>query len=392
MDSVFITLGWAFCVIALVGAGYALLSALLAARFMRRTSPANADHPAVSILKPLHQSEPDLARNLETVFNQDYPHPVQIVFGVDDPADPALGIVRALQAKYPQADTVIVANAARHGANAKVSNLINMLPAAKHDVLVLSDSDIAVKTDWLEQVVSALHRPNVGVVTCLYTGEPAQGTHRLWSGLAAMGMSYGFLPNAILGFSLGLAAPCFGSTIALRRQTLSEIGGFAAFADQLADDYEIGHAVRGGGHALAIPALGVGHTAAEDSLADLFRHELRWTRTIRLVNPAGHFGSIVTHGLPFALMGAALLGFAPASLVILVVVLASRLGLKWRIDGLFGTYAGPFWLLPVRDLLSFVVFLASLFGETVHWRGTHFTVLRCGAISSGLTPPRVPKA
>ncbi len=392
MDSVFITLGWAFCVIALVGAGYALLSALLAARFMRRTFPANPDHPAISILKPLHQSEPDLARNLETVFNQDYPHPVQIVFGADDPADPALGIVRALQAKYPQADIVIVANAARHGANAKVSNLINMLPAAKHDVLVLSDSDIAVKPDWLEQVVSALHRPNVGVVTCLYTGEPAQGAHRLWSGLAAMGMSYGFLPNAILGFSLGLAAPCFGSTIALRRQTLNEIGGFGAFADQLADDYEIGHAVRGCGHALAIPALGVGHTAAENTLADLFRHELRWTRTIRLVNPAGHFGSIVTHGLPFALMGAALLGFAPAALVILGVVLTSRLGLKWRIDGLFGTHAGPFWLLPVRDLLSFVVFLTSLFGETVHWRGTHFTAQRCGAISSGVTAPRVPKA
>ena len=383
MDSVFTTLGWGFCAIALIGAGYALLCALLAAHFMRRAATANADLPAVSILKPLHQSEPDLAKNLETVFNQVYPHPVQIVFGAHDPDDPALGVVRALQAKYPHADTVIVANAASHGANAKISNLINMLPAAQHDVLVLSDSDIAVKPDWLEQVVSALHRPNVGVVTCLYTGEAAQGAHRLWSGLAAMGTSYGFLPNAILGFSLGLAAPCFGSTIALRRRTLNEIGGFAAFADHLADDYEIGHAVRKAGHALAIPALSVGHTAAESSFADLFRHELRWTRTIRLVNPAGHFGSIVTHGLPFALMGAALLGFAPAALAILGAVLASRLALKWRIDRLFGTRAGPFWLLPVRDLLSFVVFLASLFGETVHWRGSHFTVQRCGAISSG---------
>ncbi|MES2473339.1 MAG: bacteriohopanetetrol glucosamine biosynthesis glycosyltransferase HpnI [Pseudomonadota bacterium] len=390
MNSIFTMLGWAFCAVALIGAGYALLSAVLAERFMRRKSAAATHHPAVTILKPLHRDEPDLAQNLETVFNQSYPGAVQIVFGSDDPADPALGIVRMLQAKYPQADIAIVASAARHGANAKVSNLINMMTAARHDVLVLSDSDIAVKADWLTQVVSALQRPNVGVVSCLYTGEPASSGHRLWSGLAAMGTSYGFLPNAIVGFSLGMAAPCFGSTIALRRQTLDEVGGFEAFADKLADDYEIGHAVRRKGYALAIPALGVGHTAAENSFADLFRHELRWTRTIRLVNPGGHLGSIVTHGLPFALMGAVLLGFAPAALVILALVLATRLAVKWRMDGLFGTQAGPWYLLPVRDLLSFAVFLGSLFGETVHWRGSHFTVQRCGAISPGLSP-RVPE-
>jgi ceramide glucosyltransferase len=391
MNSVFTILGWGFCAVALAGAGYALLSAVLTERFMRRKPVAATPHPAVTILKPLHRDEPDLAQNLETVFNQSYSGAVQIVFGADDPADPALEIVRRLQAKYPQAVVAIVANEARHGANAKVSNLINMMTAARHDVLLLSDSDIAVGTDWLTQVVSALHRPGVGVVSCLYTGEPASGGHSLWSGLAAMGTSYGFLPNAIVGISLGMAAPCFGSTIALRRQTLDEIGGFQAFANQLADDYEIGRAVRGRGHALAIPALGVGHTAAESSLADLFRHELRWNRTIRLVNPAGHLGSVVTHGFAFALMGAVLLGFAPAALVILAVVLAFRLVVKWRIDALFGTHAGPWYLLPARDLLSFAVFLGSLSGETVHWRGNHFTVQRCGAISPGLTSPRVPE-
>jgi ceramide glucosyltransferase len=383
MALVFTILGWTFCAIALVGACYALLSAVLAQRFMRRAALVAANHPAITILKPLYQDEPDLARNLETVFNHAYCGAVQIVFGAHDADDPALAVVRTLQAKYPQTDSIIVVDAAYHGANAKVSNLINMLSSAKHDVLVLSDSDIAVKPGWLAQVVEALHRPKIGVVTCFYTGEAAQDANRLWSGLAAMGTSYGFLPNAILGFSLGLAAPCFGSTIALKRQTLEEIGGFGAFADQLADDYEIGRAVRDRGYELAIPALGVGHTAAESSLSDLLRHELRWTRTIRLVNPGGHLGSIVTHGLPFALMGAVLLGFNPAALGILAAVLAARFALKWRIDGLFGTRAGSFWLLPARDLLSFAVFLASLFGETVHWRGSHFTVQRCGAISSG---------
>jgi ceramide glucosyltransferase len=365
----------------MVGTGYTLLSAVLAGRFMRNPEGACAQSPAVTILKPLYRGEPDLSRNLETFFAQDYSGAIQIIFGVHDQDDPAIAVVRALQAKYPHRDTTIVANTALYGANAKVSNLINMLPAARYDTLVLSDSDIAVGPHWLSQVTTALNRPGVGIVTCLYTGEPAQDGHRLWSSLAAMGTSYTFLPNALLGTALGLAAPCFGSTIALKRRTLEEVGGFRAFADQLADDYEIGRAVRAKGYTLAIPAMGVGHTAAEDSFRELFRHELRWTRTIRLVNPVGHLGSIVTHGLAFALLAAVLLHFNTVSLAVLAAALAARLFLKARIDGLFGTYAGPLWLMPLRDLLSFAVFLVSLFGETVHWRGTHFAVEPSGAMS-----------
>jgi ceramide glucosyltransferase len=381
MNELFFDIGCVLAAVALIGAAYALLAALLVGRFMRHET-RSADHsPAVTILKPLHLGEPDLLQNLETFFAQNYSAPVQIVFGVHHEADPAVDAVRALQAKYPQADTAIVANTALYGANAKVSNLINMLPLAKHDTLVLSDSDIAVGTRWLSQVTTALARPGVGIVTCLYTGEPARNGHSLWSALAAMGTSYEFLPNAVVGTSLGLAAPCFGSTIALERRTLDEVGGFAAFADHLADDYEIGRAVRAKGYTLAIPAMGVGHTTSDNSFAQLFRHEQRWTRTIRMVNPAGHLGSIVTHGFAFALMAALLLDFSAASLVVLGVTLLSRLFLKYRIDGLFGTYAGPYWMMPLRDLLSFVVFVTSLFGETVHWRGTHFAVEPSGAMS-----------
>jgi ceramide glucosyltransferase len=373
--------GWVLSTVAVAGTVYTLLAALLVGRFMRKPPSAVRNCPAVTILKPLHRGEPDLSRNLETFFTQDYDGPVQIVFGVQDPNDPALAVVRALQAKHPDFDTAIVVDGARYGANAKVCNLINMLAAARHDTLVLSDSDISVGSLWLSQVTAALARPGVGIVTCLYTGEPAGDGHKLWSALAAMGTSYNFLPNALLGSSLGLAAPCFGSTIALKRQTLEEVGGFAAFADQLADDHELGRAVRSKGHALAIPAMGVSHTAAENNVGELFRHELRWTRTIRMVNPAGHFGSFVTHGFAFALMGAILLGFNPISLGILASAVAARLILKNRVDGHFGTYAGPYWLLPLRDLLSFAVFLASLSGETVHWRGAHFAVEPSGAMS-----------
>ena len=381
MNGLFLEIGWVLVAVALMGAAYALLAALLVGRFMRAV-PSDADHsPAVTILKPLHQGEPDLLENLETFFTQSYAGAVQIVFGVHDEADPAVQAVHALQAKYPHADTAIVADTALYGANAKISNLINMLPLARHDTLILSDSDIAVGPSWLSQVTAALARPGVGIVTCLYTGERARDGHKLWSSLAAMGTSYDFLPNAVVGTSLGLASPCMGSTIALKRETLDEVGGFAAFADQLADDYEMGRAVRAQGYTLAIPAMGVSHTTSDNSLSQLFHHELRWNRTIRMVNPMGHLGSIITHGFAFALMAAVLLDFNTASLAVMAITLSSRLFLKLRIDGLFGTYAGPNWLVPLRDLLSFVVFVISLFGETVHWRGSDFAVEPSGAMS-----------
>lgn len=370
-------LGWTAAALALTGTGYALFAAILAGRFMRRAAPVAASCPAVTLLKPLYRDEPGLQANLESFCAQDYQGPIQIVFGVHDQADPALAVAQGLKARYPHIDIAIVANSAVHGANGKISNLINMLPEAKHGVLVLSDSDIAVPPNWLSQVAASLQQPGVGAVTCLYTGT-GQG---LWPALSAMGTNYEFLPNVIMGVSLGLADPCMGSTIALRRETLDAVGGFAAFADFLADDYEIGRAVRARGFGLAIPRLAVVHTAAEATAGALLRHDLRWTRTIRTVNPAGHLGSVITHGFPLALVAAALLDFSGPSLALAGMALAARLFLKLRIDAIFGASAGSGWLLPLRDVLSFAIFVASLFGETVHWRETRFSVAPGGAMS-----------
>ena len=372
-------LGWLLAVAALCGAGYAILSASAAGRFMRRPVSRQSPDLQVTILKPLYGDEPGLRENLESFFTQNFAGPVQIVFGVHDPADPALEVVRALQARYPDFDASIVADASIHGANAKVSNLINMLPAARHDVLILSDSDIRVPRNWLSRVTAALGEPGVGLVTCLYKGEPA--AKGLWPTLAAMGTSYEFLPNALTGMSLGLAEPCMGSTIALTRSTLTRIGGFAAFANYLADDYEIGRAVRGLGLRLAIPAMVVSHSAADASALELVRHELRWTRTIRRINPKGHAGSIITFALPLALLAAIFLDFRPLSLGVLGIALGARLFLKYRIDRIFAAQAGPGWLLPFRDILSLVVFVASMFGGTVHWRGTRLDVAQDGVIT-----------
>ena len=371
--------GWLLAMLALCGAGYAGLAALAASRFMRVPVTGHRCDAPVTILKPLYLGEPGLEENLESFFAQDFDAPIQIVFGVHDEADPATQIVRALQAKYPGLDTCIVADNALYGGNAKVSNLINMLPAAKHDILVLSDSDIRVPNNWLSEVTGALAKPGVGLVTCLYKGEA--GVTGLWPMLAAMGTSYDFLPNVVTGVSLGLAEPCMGSTIALTRDVLNRIGGFTAFSDFLADDYEMGQAVKRLDLHLAIPAMSVRHDATETSGRELFQHELRWNRTIRRINPAGHIGSIITFAFPLALMAAILLDFRSESLAVMAIALGARLFLKYRIDGIFATHAGPFWLMPVRDLLSFAVFVASLSGVTVHWRGTRLSVERGGVIS-----------
>lgn len=371
--------GWVVLALALCGGGYAVAAAALAARVLRRTpDPLPASLPAVTILKPLYGAEPGLEEALASFLAQDYAAPVQIVFGVHDPADPALGVVERLKQSIPGRDIAVVADARLYGANRKVSNLINMMESAKHDVLVLADSDITVPPGYLAAVVAALSRPGVGAVSCLYTGE---GLTNRWSQLAAMGVSYQFLPNAAVGIASGMAHPCFGSTIALTWKMLTEIGGFAAFADYLADDFEIGRAVREKGYRLAYPPLTVSHGMSESGFGELVRHELRWARSIRVIDTAGHWGSFITHALPLGLIGTALLSFSPLACVVLAIILAARLFLKARIDHIVGAGAGPGWLLPARDMLSFGLFIASLFGNAVEWRGSRLRVGRGGAMS-----------
>lgn len=370
-------LGVFFCALSLAGSAYGLLAATLAGKLRKAVPPPPADAtPPVSVLRPLHGLTAGLETALASLTVQTYPAPVQIVLGVQDANDPARHAAGNLRQEYPEADIALVVNEQNHGQNRKISNLINVFGAAKHDVLVLSDADIEAPPDWLAAVVQALLAPGVGAVTCFYVGH-GEGP---WARLAAMAISYNFLPNAIVGQATGLAHPCFGSTVALRRQTLAEIGGLSRFSNCLADDYEIGRAVRDKGYRLAYPALLVRHHGEERSAAELWRHELRWARTIRTVDPLGYTGSIVTHAFPLGLIGAAVLGFSLAGLATLATVVAARLFLKYRIDHIAGAVAGPVWLLPARDMLSFAVFLASLPGRTVTWGGKRLKIGKGGAI------------
>ncbi len=356
----------ALAVLTLAGILYQALAATMIGR-SGDPAPIPADAPAVTILKPLYGDEPRLEANLSTFLRQGYSGAVQIICGVARADDAAVAAVAALRAVHPEADIALVVDGTRHGGNAKVANLINMMVAAGHDVLIASDSDIAVAPDYLARVVAALAEPGVGAVSCLYHGRGDAGA---WSVLAAMQVSYGFLAAVTLGRGLGAAEPCMGSTIALRRDTLKRIGGFAAFADTLADDYAIGAAVRGLGLQVEVPGFTVAHACADDSLAALAAHELRWNATVRHLSQWGYAGLGVLNPLPVALIALA----AGASPWWLAAALASRIGVKMRVDRLAGVSSGPVWLLPLRDILTFGLFLGGFLVQSVDWRGARLAV------------------
>jgi ceramide glucosyltransferase len=234
-----------------------------------------------------------------------------------------------------------------------------------------------VEPDYLARIAAALAAPGVGAVTCLYAGRGDAG---FWSRLAAAGISYQFLPNVMIGLALGLARPCMGSTIAMRRETLDRIGGFAPFADVLADDHAIGEAVRALGLAVVVPPMIVTHGCTETSLGAVARHELRWNATVRGLDPLGFAGSVVTYPIPLALLG--LLSPTPLAAIILVSACAARVALILRVDRLTGRKSAPSWVLPLRDIFSLILFAASFFIRSVDWRGERLRMEQDGRVSA----------
>jgi ceramide glucosyltransferase len=367
-----------FAVLALAGAAYQVLSAVMLRRLLKPAASAAPEvWPGLTVLKPLHGAEPGLREALESLLSQDYPGPLQVVFGVQDATDPAQAVVGDLQRAFPERDMALVVDPTPHGANRKVANLINMHGAAQHEVLVLADSDIAVPPGYLRGLAAALREPDVGLVTCAYRGRAAAAG---WSQAAAMGLSYQFLPSVATGVGLGLAKPSMGSTIALSAELLERIGGFAAFADILADDYALGAAVRAEGLQTRVAPVLVTHNCADATLSEVVGHELRWARTVRGVDPAGFAGSAVTYPIPLALIALLIGGATSWALAALAAALISRLWIWSQVDRAAAASTGPWWWLPLRDMLSFAVFLGSFLGRGVDWRGDRFEVDAQGAL------------
>ena len=367
-----------------VAAGYALIMvvATLAWRMQKRQSSSLPRAP-ITLLKPLCGAEPGLYEHLRTFCRQDYPQ-FQVVFGVRDAGDPACAVVEQLAAEFPSVPIDLVIDPRLHGNNLKISNLINMLAYARHDIIVMADSDAFVESDYLAAVTAPLQDPGVGLVTCIYRGMP---TGSLWSRLGAMYINEWYVPSVMLAWLFGHQGYVSGQTICLRRDTLQAIGGLQTLADHLADDYRLGELVRGLGLRIVLSPYLVRGVHHEPNLSSLTRHELRWMRTIRVLQPLAFRLVFVTFSLPLAAFGiagaAAGSSLSTGALGLFGITAAARLLLHFvhRLgDDRVAT--SDLWLLPVRDFLIGWVWCRSFFTSHVTWRGNEFAVDADGVMHS----------
>jgi ceramide glucosyltransferase len=360
---------------AILGIVYNVLAAILAPRFNR---PAKLDRPsskAVTILKPLHGGEPGLFPRLDTLCRQHHGGSIQIVCGTQQRTDPANDVVRLMQRLHPDKEIDLVTDDRPRGGNPKVANLVNLEAKARHEIVVMSDSDIVVGDQFVSRLVAELDGPRVGAVTCLYHGIAAGG---VWARLSALNINAQFLPNAIVALTFGAAKPCFGSAIAMREDVLRRIGGLKPYLDELADDYAIGKAVRETGLEVVIPHWAVGHVCFERSFRSFWEHHMRSSRTIRSIDPVGYAGTIFMYPLVLALIAALTGAHHPIALP--GIAFASRVVLNFSIERTFKLQRQAPWLLALHDTISFAVFVCSFFGAAVEWRGQNYQIFRDGTI------------
>jgi ceramide glucosyltransferase len=365
-------------VLAGVSSVYWLVASWCTLNFGRRRVRPSTFGPHVTILKPLCGTGGHLYESLRSFCVQDYPH-YEVVVGVRNADDPAVGVVCRLMSEYPELDLRLVVNDRPAGANPKVSNLANLYEGAKYDVLVIADSDIHVGADYLRAVVAPLEDPEVGLASCLYRGVADPG---LWATLGAMFVNQWFFPSALVGACLEGVNHAFGATMVCRRETLEQLGGFAALAPYLADDYRLGQLVAAGGGRVVIAPYVVDTAVTSTTLQDLFRHELRWARTYRTVRPFGYFLSVVTLALPISILALVVTGAAPASVLGTVVLLGVRLAGTVVFARVLDLHADwrSLCLVPLRDTLSLVVWAQSFLGRSIHWAGQPFRVDREGKL------------
>jgi ceramide glucosyltransferase len=360
-----------------------LAMALVASRKFRREAQnwmllvdhtARSSFPPVTLLKPVHGAEPNLERNLESFFLQDYPD-FEIVFGCRSSDDPALVAVERLRTKYPKVPVRVVLSGHPIWPNAKVYSLSKMIASSTNDYFVISDSDINVRPEFLRNVITPLLEPKNGLVTCLYQGVPAGD---FWSGLEALGMSVE-LPSGVMTANMleGMKF-ALGAVMAVRRDALEKIGGIGETRDYYSDDFVLGNLVaeRAGLNVVLSHHTRVGHVLTAQTFRQTFKTQLRWMQSTRYSRPKGHLGTGLTFSTPFGILGlisAGALGWWPLGIALCAWGYFNRviqaLAIGWNVIGDRRALTGAL-IYPLRDLLGFFVWVSSyLGGDTFLWRG-----------------------
>ena len=375
------TLRFSFLITAAAPLVYYLLSFYCVLDFFRglRRLPAvdRSFTPPVSIIKPVRNIDREAYENFASFCRLDYPE-YEIVFAVAEQEDPVIPIIRKIQQDFPKCSIRLVTAAAHLGANNKVNNLCQAVQAAKYELVVMSDSDVRVEPEYLRDVAAPFSDPQVGVVTALYRGIPGS---RLASVLDYLGMYTDSAPAALVARRLeGNMRFAFGWTMATTKKILSKIGGFESMVNHHSDDFELGNRISELGYRVEIMRTPVGMVLPNESFREFLKHELRWSIGLRNVRPAGYLGMLFTHGLPWTLVAVAVASFAGwggLAVAYALAYLVLRLSLVWTtaVWGFGDTEIGARLLfVPVRDAISFVVWLSGFFFNKVVWRGSVYRV------------------
>jgi ceramide glucosyltransferase len=355
-------------------AAYALLTIPAARSYLRAAPPALTRVIPISVLKPLAGVDEGLEENLRSFFTQQYGE-FEILLAVRHADDPAVAIVEKLKLEYPAVQAQLVVTGLPPYPNAKVFKLETMVKLARHDILVMSDSDIRVSQRLLETVAREFQDGSVGLVTCPYRAVAGAS---IWSQLEAIGLNTEFLGGVLTQRFLNGMDFALGPTLAIRRQVLEKIRGFDHLRDYLAEDFVLGKRVAASGASVVLSCERIEHRIGSQRIWPNLVHRLRWARSTRRSRPAGYVGQVFTHSLPLALAACVL---HPHWWALAVFALAARAASAAAVAGwvLHDSATGRrWWMIPIQDLLSVLVWIAGFFGSTIHWRGQTYSLLPDG--------------
>ncbi len=361
-------LAWLFLALVAGSLVYTVLAVIGALRY-RSVRPAPArDLPPISIIRPLAGAEDELERNLASFFEQEYPA-FEMIFGVHTPADPAVPIVERLRARYPLVPSRLIISGEPPYPNAKVFNLASMYALASHDLIVMADSDVRVNPDLLSTVAAEFQDPKLGLATCPYRAVPGKS---FWSTLEAVGLNTEFMSGLVTARLLEGVKFAIGPTIAIRRAVMEAIGGFDALKDYAAEDFVMGQRAAACGWGVVLSSFVIEHHIGTQRFIPNMKHRLRWNRSTRRSRPWGYVGQIFTNPLPLALI---LWALQPAWWPLVAITAVFRSVAAWAAagPGLADRLTLRLWfLVPLQDLFSFVLWIAGFFGNTVEWRGRNY--------------------